>query len=399
MHYIEVKHRTREHVYIVARMEAATAHPARFDPSHDSGGTLIAAEHRGRYWWASQIVDGKKVLDAGCGTGYGMVTLGASGAADVTGVDIDPDAVAEAGRRYGDPNAVLQGDLRDLPFPGDSFDVVVCWETIEHIEGGDQALDEIHRVLRQDGVLLVSSPNPDVYPPGNEHHVHEYRPAELAAMVGERFAAVASYRQHSWLASVIESTDSVSGEDPEDDWETRRLDTRATMGLEAGGETYALIVATNASLPVLDDLVIFGNDFEVGWWAERVAAAESEGKARIDKVEAQARERVETIEVTFQRDMATAENEARREIAQAEARASATQDRLGETSAALLDANQALAQLPLLQHRLDEASRVLDEALAEAGDLRGLVAVYNQSNSWRITAPLRKLRRFLRFRR
>lgn len=54
-----------------------------------------------------------------------------------------------------------------------------AWETIEHIDEGDRALTEFKRVLRPDGILLVSSPNPGVYPPGSDFHIHEYTPQEL----------------------------------------------------------------------------------------------------------------------------------------------------------------------------------------------------------------------------
>ena len=100
---------------------------------------------------------------------------------------------------------MVAADIRELPFEDDSFDLVVSWETIEHVEEGERVLAEFRRVLRPEGVLLVSSPNPEVYPEGNEHHVHEYRPQELADLASAHFAEVAIYRQHAWLASVIDS--------------------------------------------------------------------------------------------------------------------------------------------------------------------------------------------------
>jgi 2-polyprenyl-3-methyl-5-hydroxy-6-metoxy-1,4-benzoquinol methylase len=309
-------------------------HLERFDPV-EQGGKLIDAEHRGRYWWVAQIVDGKDVLDAGCGTGYGARILAAAGAASVTGVDVSAEAV-EATKETPGLDAVVQADLRDLPFDDDSFDLVVCWEVIEHIEEGARAIAEFRRVLRPDGILLVSSPNPDVYPSGNEHHVHEYRPRELAAMLAERFANLASYRQHAWLASVIESTESRRSGELEEPATLR------TENLEAGGETYGLVAASDGPLPELRDLVALGSAFEVAWWQDQLSGT-------------------------------------KKLLAEAEAREATAVSHYHDASRALLEANQALAQIPVLSHQAEE--------------MHAAINGIESSISWRLTAPLRRLRR------
>lgn len=315
-------------------------HLERFDPS-EQGGRLIDLEHRGRYWWAAQVADGKDVLDAGCGTGYGAAILKGSGAASVTAVDISPDALEATANRLGGDGAVVKADLRDLPLDDDTFDLVVCWETIEHIEGGERAVAELRRVLKPDGVLLVSSPNPDVYPAGNEHHVHEYRASELAAMVGECFSNVSTHRQHAWLASMIESSDG-SAHAVSRDEQGGDCAVRAIESLEAGGETYALIAASDSSLPEFRDLVTLGSAFEVRWWQEEMLAT-------------------------------------RKLLAQVEGREAEARGRLQQANAALLDANQALAQVPVLNHQVEE--------------MHAAITGIEGSISWRITAPIRRLRR------
>ena len=94
----------------------------------------IAYEHWHRYAFARQFVKDKRVLDAACGEGYGSAVLGTV-AASVVGVDIDKDAVAEAGRRYGRPPEVsfVEESCTALSLPDASFDVVVSFETIEHV--------------------------------------------------------------------------------------------------------------------------------------------------------------------------------------------------------------------------------------------------------------------------
>ena len=69
----------------------------RFDPDL-MGGSLLEAEHLARYRWAGALVEGKRVLDAGCGTGYGSELLASQGAAEVVGVDVDADAIEAASR-------------------------------------------------------------------------------------------------------------------------------------------------------------------------------------------------------------------------------------------------------------------------------------------------------------
>lgn len=333
----------------------------RFDPIGQAG-KLIDVEHRARYWWAAQVVEGKDVLDAGCGTGYGMELLAAAGARSVTGIDGDFRAVEEARRRFGEADAVVHGDLRDLELPDAAFDVVVCWEVIEHLEKGSPMLGELRRVLRSDGVLLVSSPNPDVYPPGNEHHLHEYRPDELVASVVEHFSNAVGYRQHPWLASSIRS----GGETVEGTTEERRSELRVTGRLEPGRETYAIVVASDAKLPDLQDLSVLGDAFEVRWWIERTGRSEA------------------------------AEREARAELAIAADRAQRLEARLGETAAALLEANQSLAHIPLLESQLEELRAAHAWFEGELGRASARLRVIERSRSWRLTAPLRRVGRLAR---
>ena len=372
-------------------------HPKRYEARAEAG-KLIDSEHRGRYWWAAQAVAGKEVLDAGCGVGYGVGILAAAGAGRVIGVDIDESAVIEARARFPSfAESLLRGDICRLDYPEASFDVVVCFETIHHVGDGERALGELHRVLRPGGLLLISSPSPDVYLQGNEHHVHEYRPTELAAVIEERFENVARYRQHPWLASVIEPAP--NGSSPS---VARRRETHATAELGPGAETYSILVASDAELPHLGDFVVLGPDFEVKWWAEQVAAADDRAREEVAEAESQARDRIAAVEDSHRQlherieaaenearerlsAAAAVENELRRELAAVAAREQAARQSQLETSDALLDANQSLAMLPALQHRFDELEH-----------LRELVEILEGSRSWRYMAPLRAIRHFFR---
>jgi SAM-dependent methyltransferase len=390
--------------------------PERFDPETDTG-KLIDAEHRARYHWAAQVAGGKRVLDAGCGLGYGIEILRAAGAAEVFGVDLSAEAVEEAQRRIEDAGEVRQGDVRNLEFDDQSFDLVVCFETIEHVEEPQSALAEFRRVLRPGGVLLLSSPNADAYPAGNEHHVREYKPGELVGLVGDHFSEVEYHQQVALLASGIQGNRG-NGHNG-NGTQVTPLQTRE---LEPGEERFGLIAASDAELPHLDRFLALAPPFEVRWWSEQLAAARAEAeeaKAEAEKAIQAAREEalatVTSIEERARRQLAeksdeleavksdaldqaqqaterteAVERESEKLLAQAQAQVRLLEERLQETSGSLLDSNQELAQVPLLKHRLAE----LHEEHAHLWDRFNEL---EQSRSWRITEPLRRFRARLRF--
>jgi 2-polyprenyl-3-methyl-5-hydroxy-6-metoxy-1,4-benzoquinol methylase len=117
-------------------------------------------EHLHRYIFARSFADGKRVLDLASGEGYGTALL-ADVAESVVGVDIDLQAIRHSSSRYLRANLkFLQGSILDIPLQGQSlFDLVVCFEAIEHIEAPEKLLSEVKRVLKKDGIFIVSTPN------------------------------------------------------------------------------------------------------------------------------------------------------------------------------------------------------------------------------------------------
>lgn len=152
------------------------------------------AEHMARYAFAARFAAGKRVLDLGCGTGYGTAHL-ARTAASATGADISDEAVAYARAHYPRLNFRV-ADARKLPFDVAAFDLVTAFELIEHLEDWRAMLYEARRVLDRAGVFLVSTPNKLFYARTrgeagpNPFHKHEFEFAEFRSVLGEFFPHV-----------------------------------------------------------------------------------------------------------------------------------------------------------------------------------------------------------------
>jgi ubiquinone/menaquinone biosynthesis C-methylase UbiE len=170
------------------------------------------AEHMTRYESAIGLVSGKTVLDIASGSGYGTNML-AKAAKKIYGVDIDKEAIAYAQENYGTKNTeFLVGDGEKIPLDDQSVDVVTTFETIEHIEDYNKFLDEVDRVLKPGGTVLVSTPNDLEYPEGNHFHLHEFEYSELSALLKARFKYVVPYFQVTYKSVVVGSEDFFSKE-------------------------------------------------------------------------------------------------------------------------------------------------------------------------------------------
>lgn len=225
----------------------------------------IAYEHWHRYAFARPLVAAKQVLDAACGEGYGSALLAAAGA-EVLGVDISAEAVEHARRRYaGQPRLrFAQGDATALDeLPDGCVDVVVSFETLEHVEAQQRLLDGFARVLRPEGVLMISTPDRHTYSElggeCNPHHVRELYRDEFEALLATRFPHVRLYAQKLLFQSVLWDVAAGSG------------DAQALLagadgignGLHYPPMYYLAVCARQASaLPVLPALSLFGDSGE-----------------------------------------------------------------------------------------------------------------------------------------
>ncbi len=179
-------------------------------------GSLMYAEHVTRYLAAVPLVAGRRVLDVASGTGYGTHVLSQS-AAHVTGVDISTEAVTYARQVYGtDNNEFHVGDATAIPLPDDSVDVVVSFETIEHVADYRAFVAEVDRVLVDDGLFVLSTPNDTEFVQDNHFHLHQFTYDELVDLVRPRFAHVEPYFQATWKTVALGPASVLSAEGPVD---------------------------------------------------------------------------------------------------------------------------------------------------------------------------------------
>jgi len=156
-------------------------------------------EHKARYEFSKRFARDKRIIDIGCGTGYGTLYL-AQVASWAVGIDIDKETICQAEKQYQKEN--LQFVVMDgikLAFPDSIFDFVCSFEVIEHIEKQKEYICEIKRTLRNNGILMISTPNRITHPFAglNPHHYKEFSPGEFESFLSSFFREVEIYGERS----------------------------------------------------------------------------------------------------------------------------------------------------------------------------------------------------------
>lgn len=207
----------------------------------------IAYEHWHRYDFARHLAKGKRVLDLACGEGYGSASLAQAGG-EVLGVDVDAQAIAHAQVRYAGVSGCrfLVASAGQVPLPDASVDLVVSFETIEHVEQETQErmLAEFSRLLAPGGLLLISSPNKATYSDeagfANEFHVRELYRAEFAALLGLHWPA------QLWFAQKIQCLSAIWAEQAGTGYDARMIDD-GKAGPYPGPEAVYFVVLASRS--------------------------------------------------------------------------------------------------------------------------------------------------------
>lgn len=170
-----------------------------------TGPTVI--EHLHRYALTSYLITDKVVVDLASGEGYGS-NLMADHAKEVIGIDISPIVIENAIKKYKKNNLAFKtGSATSIPMPDQSIDIVVSFETIEHIAEHDKMIDEIKRVLKNEGILIISTPDKrnysDIPQYKNPFHIKELYISEFKDLMQKHFAYTDFYHQKVVYSSLI----------------------------------------------------------------------------------------------------------------------------------------------------------------------------------------------------
>jgi len=156
-------------------------------PGWGEGYDYDESRHLVAYRWAVGLAAGRRVLDAGCGEGFGTVLLAEAGG-DVVGLDRAPAAIAAARGRWSRPGLAFR--VGDLAAEDGRYDLVTCFQVLEHQRGDHAFVRHLASLLAPGGALVLTTPNVLRSFSENPHHVREYRPGELRDLLGRTFAEV-----------------------------------------------------------------------------------------------------------------------------------------------------------------------------------------------------------------
>jgi hypothetical protein len=217
-------------------------------------------------------------------------------------------------------------------------------------------------------MLCISTPNRKVYPTGNPYHVHEYEPEEFAEALSKRFPHVVLYRQTAWLASAILSNREFAAAGSDKPFSSR---TTKAESKEPGEEIFTVAVAARRKVPSLQAILSLGQPFEVKWWEKQIDESRRDAVARVANAEALAAR-------------------TRQHAARAEHRSLNSARRLLDVEEVLAQRNARVFALEQQLETRGEENSVLHERATRA---ERILAGMQRSLSWRVSAPLRALKR------
>jgi len=220
--------------------------------------TLTYGEHLNRYISVCDIVSNKTVLDVASGSGYGTFLL-SKYAKKIYGIDNSSDAIKYSKNNYKNKNLEYElGDAEKMPYKDGSFDVVISFETIEHLKNPEEYLKEVKRVLKKDGIFVVSTPNDDEFTEGNEFHIHEYKLDELINLISKYFSNTKNYFQGTYFASgIYNETNFNRG------FSVQNSSTSLTFGQDILKAIYFVIIASNSKkhTPLLKENTVLADSW------------------------------------------------------------------------------------------------------------------------------------------
>lgn len=344
----------------------------------DFGGQ-VELEHLHRYCFARDFCVDRDVLDIASGEGYGSSML-ATVARQVVGVELAVEANLHAQREYSASNlSFISGDATAIPLDDASFDVVVSFETLEHLRDHDRFLAEVRRVLRPGGILIVSTPDRLVHSGigmgVNPFHIRELSRPEFETALAAHFKNMRVLPQRTFIGSAI-----LEGHAGVRTYEKRDATTiEATTGLARA--VYLIGVASDAELPALPDSV-FAHEQSVDAIFRQLSDARQVG----DDAKA----------ALAANDLAL--EKAKRDLAEQRAHERRSQAGLAEERRTRARQDHELQALRASLQQMTERANALQVQHGEAEALRAIAAdavaqkeAIVHSTSWRATYPLRRI--------
>jgi SAM-dependent methyltransferase len=245
-------------------------------------------EHISRYFFAASLAKpGQRILDAGCGTGYGAGLLNRRNAVSVLGIDLSPDAITHAMREYSTAGAQFAiGRCETLPVPDASISMITAFEVIEHLDGWREFLLESRRALTSAGLLLVSTPNRAVYAESrgdsgpNPFHVHEFDFNEFSRELSAVFLFVRIFGQNHTGTITLTALG-----------ETAMVTERESLHVAPENAGYLLGVCSQEELPAIPNFVfvpeaantLLDRDRHIRLLTKEVAAVNEEFTALLER--------------------------------------------------------------------------------------------------------------------
>lgn len=162
-------------------------------------------DHWERYTFALDKIVGDKILDIACGPGYGTAFLAKELNKKVIGLDIDLPTINEAIKNYGEHADFIHVSGYTWPIPSNSVDTIISFETFEHLDQTQLFLKEARRVLKFDGIFILSTPlneNSNRFNPENPFHIREYNWFEFEEIVSSEFKIKSRFSQISRLGII-----------------------------------------------------------------------------------------------------------------------------------------------------------------------------------------------------
>jgi ubiquinone/menaquinone biosynthesis C-methylase UbiE/GT2 family glycosyltransferase len=362
----------------------------------------IRHEHLHRYFFALQFCAGKRVLDIASGEGYGSALL-ATVASEVIGVDVAEDAVRHAAENYSTHNLrFLHGDARRIPVDDASIEIVVSFETLEHLSEHEEFLREIKRVLCPGGLLVLSTPDRDFFAswPPNPFHLKELTEAGFRDLIGEHFKNSGFLFQSSLTGSSIVADGKLAAGGSYQGFRRVRDNIYETAaGLPSA--MYIVGVASDAPLPEVHAGSFDDRPFQLDLYAElqrrHIEMLHREAEKAALRAEADQlivekgalRERTAELEAGVRRST--------EELRHFQAEAENLKQEIGVLRARESEAQIDMRRLRDQQGRIEAAAAAAavnliaerDSHRQKAADLQEEVGALKNSLSWTISAPLR----------